>query len=118
MRIQRTTNYPDTSTSSDYPGEKKNTTDQTETKKTQQRQIMIQTTTNKPGIKQQRTIRMKKTKKTTDDVDTKSNNNARPGYKKQQRTIRMQKKNKKQTIRMHKTIADGPNTKNNRRSGI
>ena len=79
---------------------------------------MIQSTTDKPGFKQQRTIRMKKTKKTTDDVDTKSNNNARPGYKKQQRTIRMQKKNKKQTIRMHKTIADGPNTKNNRRSGI
>jgi hypothetical protein len=38
---------------------------------------------------------MKKTKKTTDDVDTKSNNNARPGYKKQQRTIRMQKKKQK-----------------------
>jgi hypothetical protein len=45
MRIQRTTNYPDTSTSSDYPGEKK--IQQTRQKqKKQQRQIMIQDTIN------------------------------------------------------------------------
>lgn len=109
MRIQRTTNYPDTSTSSDYPGEKKiqqtrqkrkkTTTADHDTRYNQQRTSRDLNNNGRSGWKKKQNNGRCGYKKTTTD---------NPGYKEQKRTIRIQKA----------TTTHDPDTKNNNaRSG-
>ena len=108
MRIQRTTDYPDTSTTLDYPDEKKiQQTRQKQKNNNGRSGYKIQSTTDNPGFKQQRTIRMNKKKQRTMWIQKTTTDN--PGYKEQERTIRIQKT----------TTTHDPNTKsdNNARSG-